>query len=55
MVFDSVAFYAALLHVRMSAGWRGKKAAYMAVIGFIGVVFTFVGVNILLHGRHTFV
>lgn len=48
-------FYAALLHVRLSAGWRGKKAAYMSVIGFIGVVFTFIGVNIFLYGRHTFV
>lgn len=47
-------FYAALLHVRLTAGWQGKKAAYMAVIGFLGVVFTFVGVNILLQGRHTF-
>jgi len=48
-------FYAAVLHGRLSIGWRGKKAAYMAIIGFFGVVFTFVGVNILLQGRHAFV
>ena len=47
-------FYAAVLHGRLSVGWRGKRAAYLSVIGFIGVVFTFVGVNILLHGKHTF-
>ena len=48
-------FYAAMLHGRISVGWRGKKAAYLAIIGFLGVVFTFVGVNILLQGRHAFV
>lgn len=48
-------FYAAMLHGRLSVGWRGKKAAYMAIIGFIGVVFTFVGVNMLMQGRHAFV
>ncbi len=48
-------FYAAMLHGRLSIGWRGKKAAYLAILGFIGVVFTFVGVNMLLQGKHTFV
>ncbi len=48
-------FYAAILHGRIAVGWRGKKAAYLAIIGFIGVIFTFVGVNILMQGRHIFV
>ena len=48
-------FYAAMLHGRVAMGWRGKKAAYLAIIGFAGVIFTFVGVNILLYGRHAFV
>ena len=47
-------FYAGMLHSRLSAGWRGKKAAYMAIIGFVGVVFTFIGVNLLLQGKHIF-
>ena len=48
-------FYAAVLHTRVAVGWRGRKAAYMSIIGFVGVVFTFVGVNILMQGKHTFV
>lgn len=48
-------FYAAMLVGRLTLGWRAKKAAYLAIIGFIGVVFTFVGVNLLLQGKHAFV
>lgn len=44
--------YAALLHGRLSSEWRGRKAARMAVLGFIVVLFTFVGVNFLLSGHH---
>jgi cytochrome c-type biogenesis protein CcsB len=38
-------FYLAMLHGRLTIGWRAKKAAYLAVIGFVGVIFTFVGVS----------
>jgi cytochrome c-type biogenesis protein CcsB len=48
-------FYAAMLVGRLSFGWRAKKAAYLAIIGFVGVVFTFIGVNLLFQGKHTFV
>lgn len=44
--------YAALLHGRLSMGWRGRKAAIMAIIGFAVLVFTFLGVNLLLTGHH---
>ena len=44
--------YAALLHGRVSLGWRGKKAAIMAIIGFIVLMFTFFGVNFLLTVHH---
>ncbi len=46
--------YAALLHGRMSIGWRGRRAAIFAIIGFFCLVFTFLGVNLLLSGQHTF-
>ena len=39
---------------RLVVGWRGRKAAYFAVIGFLIVLFTFLGVNLLLPGRHAF-
>lgn len=38
-------FYLAMLHGRLTIGWRAKKAAYLAIIGFAGVVSTFVGVS----------
>jgi cytochrome c-type biogenesis protein CcsB len=45
-------FYAALLHERISVGWRGRRAAIMAMIGFGVLLFTFFGVNFLLQGHH---
>lgn len=33
--------YAALLHGRLTIGWRGKRAAILSIIGFIVVLFTF--------------
>ncbi|WP_300456491.1 cytochrome c biogenesis protein CcsA [Desulfobacula sp.] len=44
--------YAALLHLRMYSGWRGRKSAIMTLIGFLIVVFTFLGVNLLVGGHH---
>lgn len=46
--------YAIYLHGRVSLGWRGKKAMNWAVVGFITVLFTFIGVNILLPGLHSY-
>ncbi|MDM8536626.1 c-type cytochrome biogenesis protein CcsB [Desulfobacterales bacterium HSG17] len=45
-------FYAALLHERLVAGWRGRKSAIMAIIGFFVLLFTFLGVNIFFKGHH---
>ncbi len=47
--------YALVLHARLTAGWRGRKAAMLSIIGFISVIFTFFGVNLLLKGLHAFV
>jgi len=47
-------FYAALLHGRLTVGWRGRKAAILAIVGFCAVLFTFLGVNLLLPGLHTY-
>jgi cytochrome c-type biogenesis protein CcsB len=40
--------YAALLHGRLTVGWRGRRAAVWAIIGFASVLFTFLGVNYVL-------
>jgi cytochrome c-type biogenesis protein CcsB len=46
--------YAFYLHSRMIRGWRGKKVAIVSVIGFMAVIFTYLGVNLLLSGLHSY-
>jgi cytochrome c-type biogenesis protein CcsB len=46
--------YAALLHGRLTVGWRGRKAAIFSILGFAVLVFTFLGVNLLLSGLHSY-
>ena len=46
--------YAVYLHLRVNRGWRGTSAAVFAVIGFVCVLFTYVGVNTLLPGIHSY-
>ena len=45
-------FYAALLHQRLTVGWRGRRAAIWAIVGFAVLLFTFLGVNFFLKGHH---
>ncbi len=46
--------YTIYLHARMIAGWKGKRLAYISIAGFISVIFTFLGVNLLLPGLHAY-
>lgn len=46
--------YALVLHARLTARWRGRRAAILSIIGFISVIFTFFGVNLLLKSLHVF-
>ncbi|MBI4687235.1 MAG: c-type cytochrome biogenesis protein CcsB [Nitrospirae bacterium] len=46
--------YALVLHLRVTIGWRGRKAAILSIIGFILVIFTLFGVNLILKGYHAF-
>jgi cytochrome c-type biogenesis protein CcsB len=46
--------YAGYLHMRITRGWRGRRAAYFAIIGFAVVLFTFFGVTYLLPGLHAY-
>lgn len=46
--------YLVQLHQRFTVGWRGKRAAVMAVIGFAAVIFTLWGVTFLLGGVHSY-
>src|SRR5215831_15306221 len=46
--------YAGYLHMRITRGWRGRRAAYFAILGFGVVMFTFFGVTYLLNGLHSY-
>lgn len=46
--------YLVQLHQRFTVGWRGRKAAIMAIVGFAAVVFTLWGVTYLLGGIHSY-
>ncbi len=46
-------FYTLFLHARFNRGWRGKKAAWMSVVGFVMILLSFFG-NIFLGGQHAY-
>ena len=47
-------FYALVLHARYTRSWNGKPIAFMAIFGFVSVLFTYYGVNFLLSGLHSY-
>ena len=47
-------FYAAFLHLRLSKGWHGEKSAWLAVIGFVIIMFNLVAVNLVIAGLHSY-
>lgn len=47
-------FYAAFLHLRLSKGWHGEKSAWLAVIGFIIIMFNLIAVNLVIAGLHSY-
>ncbi|MFZ5450839.1 MAG: cytochrome c biogenesis protein CcsA [Thermodesulfobacteriota bacterium] len=46
--------YAVLLHERLAVGWRGRRAALLAICGFIVLLVTFVGANLWFSSFHNF-
>jgi cytochrome c-type biogenesis protein CcsB len=46
--------YAILIHNRLALGWRGRRTAYMMIVGFLSILLTFLGVNFLLGGLHSY-
>ncbi len=46
--------YAAFLHTRIARGWKGRSSAYFAIVGFLLVIFTYLGVSYLLKGLHSY-
>lgn len=46
--------YLGYLHTRVSHGWAGRRSAYFALVGFLLVIFTYLGVSYLLPGLHSY-
>jgi cytochrome c-type biogenesis protein CcsB len=46
--------YACFLHARSTAGWRGRKAAVIQLIGFCCLMFNMVGVSLFITGLHSY-
>jgi len=46
--------YAVLLHERLAVGWRGRRAAIMAIVGFGAILVTFLGASMVLESHHRF-
>jgi len=55
-VFTAISWiiYAVLVHQRMVIGWKGRKAAFLSIIAFAGLLFTFIGVNVFFVTMHNF-
>jgi cytochrome c-type biogenesis protein CcsB len=54
LTFIAWLIYAVLLHERLTVGWRGRRAALLAICGFVVLLCTFVGANLWLTGYHSF-
>jgi ABC-type transport system involved in cytochrome c biogenesis permease subunit len=46
--------FALYLHTRIVMGWKGKRSAIIALVGFLAALFTYFGVNYLLSGLHSY-
>ena len=46
--------YALFLHARFTAGWKGRRIALLSIAGFVSVIFTYLGVNFILSGLHSY-
>ncbi|EYT51043.1 c-type cytochrome biogenesis protein CcsB [Brachybacterium muris] len=46
--------YAAYLHARATGGFRGSRAAWLALAGFVAVVFNYTIVNTVINGLHSY-
>ena len=52
--FITFLVYTAYLHARATAGWRGRKAAYVALAGYATILFNYFVVNLFVDGFHSY-
>ena len=46
--------YAAYLHARVTRGWKGKRCAWISILGFLAILFLYWGVSFILPGLHAY-
>jgi cytochrome c-type biogenesis protein CcsB len=46
--------YAGFLHSRIAYSWKGRRSAYFAIVAFLFIIFTYLGVSYLLPGLHSY-
>lgn len=52
--FITWVIFAGYLHARSTTGWRGRRAAWIAIVGFLAFLFNYFGVNLFLPGLHSY-
>ena len=52
--FVTWTIFAGYLHARSTAGWKGRRAAVIAVIGFVSLLITYYAVNLWIVGLHSY-
>jgi len=52
--FISWTIFAAYLHARATAGWRGRRAAWLSLLGLAALLFNFYAVNTWIVGLHSY-
>ena len=52
--FITWVLYAAFLHARATAGWRGRRAHYVQLLGFISLIFNIMVVQVFIAGLHSY-
>jgi len=46
--------YAGYLHARATAGWRGRRAAYISLAGYGALIINYFGVNLFVNSLHSY-
>jgi cytochrome c-type biogenesis protein CcsB len=52
--FITWVLYAAFLHARSTAGWRGRRAHYVQLLGFASLAFNILVVQTFITGMHSY-
>jgi len=52
--FITWVIYAGYLHARATSGWRGRRAAVIALVGFVSLLVTYYVVNLWIAGLHSY-